>query len=238
VHATCPKCSQVITVDDSKVPAGPFMLRCPKCQETMKMPGRSQANATGVSEEEKSPPPPRDVSQAAPPPPSPAAKDDSKPLPPPQKAPEPGGARETAGGNGGRRALVWLPDTNQASAMSRLLERSGYRAEYIDVWDQKIEEIHQGRYDVIATHRNGASASGEKDLFKVITMLPPETRRRIFVALVGEEFKTGSGTQAFTAMADIVCHPQELDSADIVFRSSVAERARFYRSFLEVEDNL
>jgi hypothetical protein len=121
--------------------------------------------------------------------------------------------------------------------MSSLLERLGYQTEYIDIWEQKVEEIHQGRYHVIVTHGNGASPNGEKDLFKLLNMLTPEARRRIFMVLVGDEFKTGNGTQAFTAMADFVCHPRDLDSADIVFRSTVAERARFYRAFLEVEDN-
>jgi hypothetical protein len=133
---------------------------------------------------------------------------------------------------------VYLPGTDHSNAVSSLLGRLGYRTEYIDIWDQKVEEIHQGRFHVIVTHRNGESPNGEKDLFKLINILPPETRRRIFVALVGDEFKTGNGTQAFTVMADLVCNPLDLDSADIVFRSTVAERARFYRSFLEVEDSL
>jgi hypothetical protein len=133
---------------------------------------------------------------------------------------------------------VYLPGTDYANAVSDLLGRLGYETEYIDIWDQKVEEIHQGRYHVIVTHRNGESQNGEKDLFKLLNMLPPETRRRIFIALVGDEFKTGNGTQAFAFMADLVCHPRDIDSADIVFRSTVAERARLYRSFLEVEDNL
>jgi hypothetical protein len=122
--------------------------------------------------------------------------------------------------------------------MSSLLERLGYETEYIDVWDQKVEDIHQGRYDIIATHRNGTSPHEEKDLYRLLNMLPPEIRRRIFMVLVGDEFKTGNGTQAFSAMADIVCHPQDLGSADVLLRSTVTERARFYRSFLEIEDNL
>ena len=126
----------------------------------------------------------------------------------------------------------------QADAMSKLLGRLGYKTDYIDVWDQKVEEIHQRRFQVIVTQRNGASPKGENDLFTLVNMLPPETRRRVFVVLVGEEFKTGNGTQAFTAMVDLVCHPRDLDSADIVFRSTVAERARFYRLFFEVEDRL
>ena len=122
--------------------------------------------------------------------------------------------------------------------MNNLLRRLGYNVDSIDIWDEKVEEIHQGRFAIIVTHRNRGSPNEEKDLYKLVNILPSDIRRRIFVVLVGDEYKTGNGTQAFTSMADLVCHPQDLASADIIFRSTVAERTRFYRSYLEVFDNL
>jgi hypothetical protein len=201
----------------------------------MKMPGKSATSAPAASEENKSPRPPTSAAQVAPPP---AAQEEPAPAAPTRSASESSTAQETVAGNGSLRALLWLSDTNHSDAMSSLLGRLGYQTEYLDIWEQKVEDIHQGRYDVIVTNRNGASPNGERDLFRLVNRLAPETRRRIFMVLVGDEFKTGNGTQAFTAMADLVCHPQDVDSADVIFRSTVTERARFYRSFLEIEDKL
>lgn len=206
----------------------------------MKMPGKTAAaRAPAASEELKPPAPPQKAERPA----RPQAASPEKPVPPPvtqssQSQSEPSQSQEAVAGNGSLRALVWLADKNHSDAMSGLLERLGYKTEYIDVWEQKIEDIHQGRYDIIATHKNGTSTNGDKDLYRLLNMLPPEVRRRIFMVLVGDEFKTGNGTQAFTTMADLVCNPQDLSSTDILFRSTVTERARFYRAFLEIEDNL
>ena len=43
MQTDCPQCSQKLVVEDDKVPAGPFMLRCPKCQKAIKLPGKGGA---------------------------------------------------------------------------------------------------------------------------------------------------------------------------------------------------
>jgi hypothetical protein len=204
----------------------------------MKMSGKAPVSTSGGTAEAIPPVPPQNAAPPAASQADPREKEMPVPPPAPETPSEPGPVQRKAAGNGSLRALVWLGDKTHSDATSRLLERLGYKTEYIDVWEQKVEDIHQGRYDVVATHRNGKSANAEKDLYRLLNILPPEIRRRIFLFLVGEEFTTGNGTQAFTSLADLVCHPQDLDSADIVFLSTVTERARFYRSFLEIEDNL
>ena len=61
--------------------------------------------------------------------------------------------------------------------------------------------------------------------------LNPEGRRRVFVVLVGDDFKTGDGTQAFAAMADLVLNAREAAGADAVLRNTMAERTRLYQLF-------
>ncbi|MFQ5601295.1 MAG: zinc-ribbon domain-containing protein [Candidatus Krumholzibacteriia bacterium] len=40
MQTNCPKCSQPLVLDDAKVPDSAFMLKCPKCQATVKLPGK------------------------------------------------------------------------------------------------------------------------------------------------------------------------------------------------------
>ena len=58
MQATCPQCSQVIAVDDTKVPSGPFMLRCPRCQKTMKVMGNGVEKAARNELTHQAPSPP------------------------------------------------------------------------------------------------------------------------------------------------------------------------------------
>ena len=42
MQALCPHCSHGFTIDDKKVPDRPFGVRCPKCQEVVRLGGRSE----------------------------------------------------------------------------------------------------------------------------------------------------------------------------------------------------
>jgi twitching motility protein PilT len=47
VQATCPQCANLITIDDAKVPDRPFGVKCPKCQNVVRLPGKTAAGASG-----------------------------------------------------------------------------------------------------------------------------------------------------------------------------------------------
>ena len=50
---------------------------------------------------------------------------------------------------------------------------------------------------------------------------------------MGDEFKTGDGTQAFAAMADLVLNGRDAAGADAALRSTMAERTRLYQVFTD-----
>ena len=55
MQASCPHCSNKIVIDDARVPDRPFSVKCPKCANAVKFPGR-QAGAD-AAEAAPSPPP-------------------------------------------------------------------------------------------------------------------------------------------------------------------------------------
>jgi hypothetical protein len=87
-------------------------------------------------------------------------------------------------------------------------------------------------YSVVVTSRTTAVAQGET-LLQRVARLNPEGRRRVFLVLVGDEFKSGDGTQAFAAMADLVISGRDTASAEAALRNTMAERARLYQMFGE-----
>lgn len=208
MQTNCPQCSNRLVLDDAKVPATPFMLKCPKCQATVKLPGKGA-------------PPPQ---AAAPAPPQAPAQ--APPAPTPSLPPVPAGA---AG-----RALVALPSQELASAADTLLTRLGFSVEHLDSGDEKFLRLQQGDYALVATSRNGQPP--ERSVYTRLQTIPIDTRRRTFLMVVGDEFQTGEGTQAFAVLADLVVRGGDIPQSDRLLAQTLGERRRLYQTFWDAED--
>lgn len=213
MQANCPQCAQPIVIDDARVPDKPFGVKCPKCQAVVRLPGRGGEAAT-----------------PAPSAPAPSADEGRASV----GASARGEARPEGAAAHGRRALVALPDRGQAATVAQLLTRLGYSADTLDDWEEGGRLLEQGVYELAATARV-AGAGGKESLYQRINRLSPENRRRLFVLLVGDEFRSGDGTQAYTCMADLVLHSREASGADALLKGTLAERQRLYQAFFDAQ---
>ena len=82
-------------------------------------------------------------------------------------------------------------------------------------------------------HHAGPAGPGRESLYQRLGRLSPEARRRVFLVLVGDEFKTGDGTQAWAALADLVIQSRDVAGVDNVLLNTLAERTRLYQVFLD-----
>ena len=215
MQALCPQCSQKIVIDDAKVPDRAFNVRCPRCQNVVKLPGKDTANGA--------------VGAPAPPAPMPAAAGPSEDELRAQMAQ----IRRDGGGDGsqGPQALVAFPNSAQAAPIALALTRLGYHVEMVDDFEHAARLLEQGVHDVVATARLAGAAGRPESLYQRMVRLSPDQRRRIFVILVGDEFKSGDGTQAFLVMADLVLSAREAGAGDVAIRSTMAERKRLYQAY-------
>ena len=223
MQASCPKCAHKVVVDDAKAPDRAFTVKCPKCHTPVKFPAKSAAAA---------PPPEPAPAPAAPRTPAEDMRADMMAQL----------RREMGLGTGaeaaGKRALVALADAGQASAISQALSRQGYTVDTFDDSGEAARLLEQGVYSVVVTGRTVAGAGKGETLHQRVGRLNPEGRRAVFVVLVGDEFKTGDGTQAFAAMADLVLNGRDAAGAEAVLRSSMAERIRLYQLFSDARRRL
>jgi predicted Zn finger-like uncharacterized protein len=226
VQVSCPQCNQRIAIDDAKVPDRPFNIKCPKCQAVVKLPGRAAAAPAPE-------PAPAETAPAAAPAPAPPA-----PL---------SGAAEEArsqivaqirremaasGSTGGGRALVALSDRGHATAITAPLSRHGYQVDTLDNPDEGARLLEQGLYDVVVTTRVPAGP-GRESLYQRVGRFNPDARRRVFMILIGEDFKTGDGTQAWVALADLVVQSKDVMGVDNLLLNTLGERTRLYQTFLD-----
>jgi predicted Zn finger-like uncharacterized protein len=217
MQANCPHCSNKIVIDDARVPDRAFSVKCPKCQNAVKFPGKSAAGAA----------PP-----AAPPdPPAGGAGLDADELKAQMMAQL---RREMVSGGGevahaGDKALVTLPAA-QAGNAALLLTRLGYGVDTVDDPEEAARLIEQGVYAVVVA-APVAGAGGKESPYQRACRLNAEARRRIFLVAVADSVKSGDGTQAFVVQADLVLASKDVPGGDVVFRNILAERKRFYLAF-------
>ena len=223
MQATCPQCSNKILVDDAKVPDRAFSVKCPKCQNVLRLPGKLPAPAVATD----STLPPMPMPGAEPP----AASEEMRAQMMAQVRREMSLGDAKAGGAG--RAMVALPDRGLAGAVTLTLTRNGYVVDTLEDWEEGARLLEQGVYNLVVTARAKATAAKGESLYQRLNRLSPEGRRRLFVILVGEEFKTGDGTQAFVTLADLVLNPRDVAAADAAIRNTVAERSRLWQVYLD-----
>ena len=255
MQANCTNCQQRIVIDDAKVPDRAFSVKCPKCQTVVRFPGKGGApvvSAPGTSSFASNLP--AGAYPAAPPtsafpayPNAPAAASAAAPG----SAPAPLAAeaatseemratmmaqirREMSIGEGKMvgRAMVALTDRAQAGAMALPLTRLGYQVDTVENAEEGARLLEQGVYDLVVATRSPAAA-GRESLYQRLNRLSPERRRRIFLVIVGDEFKTGEGTQAWAVIADLVIAARDIPTADSVLLPALAERTRLYQVFVD-----
>jgi predicted Zn finger-like uncharacterized protein len=222
VQASCPSCQQKIVIDDAKVPDRAFSVKCPKCATVVKFPGKAAA-------------------AAAPPPEAPAFD----PGPPPASAPSMDDVRAEmaqlrkemgtkAPGSLGKVLIAGF-DRDMDQALSAPLTQAGFTVEDNDNADQGGRLIEQGVYNVVITTRGQGVQKGVETVYQRSTRMSPEQRRRVFVVLVGEEFKSGDGTQAYAMSVDLVLSPRDVSNAGALIATTLNERNRLYQIFVDAK---
>jgi predicted Zn finger-like uncharacterized protein len=220
VQAQCQRCSTRIQIDDAKVPDRPFKVRCPKCQDLLSLPGREAEPASEPAAPPASPPPP------------PAAPPDIPSAPSAEAI-----ARRERAAQSDNDALIALSGP-AAQPIQLALAQLGFHVDAVDDAEEGARLLEQGVYEVAVTARTPPEAGKPETLAQRMLRLPPDTRRRVFVILVGEEFRTADGTQAWAAQADLVIHPADAGRCDHIIRSTMTERKRLYQPFLDARHRI
>jgi predicted Zn finger-like uncharacterized protein len=208
VQAQCPQCSTRIQIDDAKVPDRPFKARCPKCQSVMTLPGRDPTESSA---------------SVIPPAPPPAAE--APPAPMLSQAALERAERVAAGE---RDAIIALRGP-AAEALQKALEHLGFHADAVEDVEEGARLLEQGVYEVAVTSLAKAEQGRPETLAQRMLRMPLDTRRRVFVVLVGDEFRSGDGTQAWAVQADLVLHPSDTSRAEHLIRATMNERKRLYQ---------
>ena len=165
-------------------------------------------------------------------------------MPPPAapavRLPEPPGpdavAREERLREGHHDAIVALP--YPVPLLEQALRKLGYNVDAVEDIEEGARLLEQGVYEIAVTSPGRAEPGRPETLAQRMLRLSPDTRRRVFVMLVDEQFRTGDGTQAWAAQADLVLNPADAARSESYVRATLAERKRLYQAFLDAKRRL
>jgi hypothetical protein len=140
-------------------------------------------------------------------------------------------------GPGPGQVLVALSDPSLSQSLTAPLRKLGYEIDALDRPEEGGRLLEEGFYEVVVTSKTAGVPGKTESLYQRLIRLPPDARRGIFLVLVGDEFKTGDGTQAWAAQADLVVGR---DAGDIepVLLNTMVERTRLFQVFLDTRRRL
>ena len=249
---TCPNCTTRLQLDGAKVPARPFSVRCPKCQQIVNAqpPAQSappQRDALAAVGDVPASTKPQQETAAATPAPlvgeaqaAPEGHEDVLRLLASllrreaagdggvvRGGPPPGGRRQWEG----RRALVCAGSAFGGDA-ARALGQSGYDVSVAADAAQAVELMREDQLDVLVLdpefdpRAQGAVMIGRE----VISMRNAERRRLVFVLLTNTA-RTGDAHAAFLAGANLVVQMKEVADLPRALEKNVRDLNELYRDF-------
>ncbi len=66
-----------------------------------------------------------------------------------------------------------------------------------------------------------------------LNRLPMSVRRKIFLALVSDNFKTMDNMMAFAMSANVVINSKDIEKLHLILKKAISENERFYKVFLD-----
>ncbi|HZT58985.1 MAG TPA: zinc-ribbon domain-containing protein [Pyrinomonadaceae bacterium] len=251
---TCLNCSTRLQLDEAKIPARPFSVRCPKCQQIINtQPTAQQQQRDAVSAVGGVPVSTRSQQEmsATPAAPLSSVNVESEADARAQQAQSPSeellrllasllrgetaastdfrGAKHRA--RDGKRVLV-CAGSPPGERAARVLAGGGYIVFSADSAAQASERLREERVDVIVLdpefdhRRQGAVLVGGE----LLAMRMPERRRVVFVQL-NEKARTGDAHAAFVAGANLVVNTSDVEDLPRLIEKNVRDLNELYRDF-------
>ena len=209
MEVVCDHCGAKLKIPDEKVPKDrKLALTCPKCKKKIVVDTRRESARPAGEERPK---------EAAPPPPPPEdLRDDAADI----------GFYE----EGVSLALVLGRDPGEADSLREAVEELGYKCVTAENTRRAVSTIRLHHFDLILLSDgfDGVEA-GKSPVLQFMNHLSMSVRRRIFLALVGDEFKTMDNMAAFAMSVNLVISRDDADRCTPILKRAIADNERFYK---------
>jgi predicted Zn finger-like uncharacterized protein len=245
----CQKCDSRLQVDEAKVPARPFVVRCPKCNSSIDsgLASATEEHSAGPSAEIPS----TENARFEQPNPAPLFQVDQKPH-----AIGPESAMEkltellsglvsqpsAAGRNmpygrpvwDRRKALICIPEEHRES-IARNLTEAGYQVFMAMDTRQAVDRMRENLLDlVLLDPRFDPVEQGPVFITREVSILRPAQRRRLFFVLLSPSLRTMDNHTAFLNNVNAIINVNEIADLPKVIEHRLHAYNELYKEFNQV----
>ena len=212
----CEKCNTRLNIPDEKIPRGQqSSVSCPKCKNriTLNVPVPGRKNL------------PSEVGE--------------KPGPVVNNADSDYGYEDDDASldffeEGVRLALIMGNKPHHAEKLEQTVDELGYKHVSAKNTRDAISKMRLHHFDVILLSDGfDGIALAQSPILQHINNLSMSLRRRVFLALVADEFKTMDHMMAFAMSANMVINGGDLDRLTSIMQHAISDNEKFYKVFMD-----
>ena len=130
--------------------------------------------------------------------------------------------------------LALVLDDNNKEIWTKALEEKEFKIQYARSPEHAVHKMKFTHFHFVALNENfGNIALDESPFYQTLIEMPMVTRRNIFFALVGTNFKSLNNMQAFQKSTNVVINEKDLDKLGDILKKSISENEIFYKVYKE-----
>jgi len=137
-------------------------------------------------------------------------------------------------GEGGATALVCEPEPDLREKINHGLKEMGYQITMPATAKDALKAMRFHIFDVVVLNELFDTADPQTNgVLRYLENMVMNTRRRFFVALVSDRYRTMDNMTAFNRSVNIVINRKSIDSVGEIIRQGMADNKAFYHVFQE-----
>jgi len=209
MQITCSSCSRDINIPDDKVPQGQaFNLTCPGCKTKMRV-------------DQHLKPPEEDAADAL----------DTQSMLVDEEFDDDDEAIEIYDEHD---KIALILDKKNHDLWTTALTELEYKLQTAKSPEHAVHKLKFNQYHVVAFHEKfGDTTIDSSILYEYIRDMPMDIRRKTFVALVGDNFKTLDHMEALAHSVNLVINQNEIDQLETILKKSTGGNDTFYKVYRE-----
>jgi predicted Zn finger-like uncharacterized protein len=227
MEITCSNCKAKLNVPDEKIPKDQAVLiNCPKCKNRITLDARKIAREELFLEDAAAESGELDMRSIA------------------EKQEKPAGSYDYDDYSGDQAldffeegakvGLVILKRDDNRDKVGVALEWLGYKCVYADNTRDSLGKLRFHSFNIVVLSDGFDNQDiSYSPIMNYLNRLPMSSRRKMFVVLAGERFKTMDEMMAFALSANTVVNIKDIDKLTLILKKGLSENEKFYKVLLD-----
>jgi predicted Zn finger-like uncharacterized protein len=220
MNVTCTQCQMKIGIEDSKVPANPFSIKCPRCRETITVnpPPKEEPTLSARGR----PQVPSDLK----------GNQDAMTLLSELFSSIANRGADLPGAWARRGVLLCHNDESVRAKMREALDESRYDLHIVDTAVEALQQLRETKDDIIVLDPQFDQAKqGGVGMLQHVNGLTPNYRRRMYLVLVSPQLKTLDTYLAFVNGVNLTVNTEDIGQFQQIIERSVRDFNEIYHPF-------